>query len=420
MKTEIPLFRSLPLILALFLATWIPAILCGQSVPYARTFPKPKEEVEGLLKEMQAYAGQKLPIVDGFVAVGELPLSRYERAFYQFSIDLVPDTSGTTTVLLTAKITAWYADRDPSKSGYQVLPSNGRLELDLLDRLSERLGGKPLISGLPSSVRAPTPKPDLRPATSGSYVSSGSAGSVGGAPLSGEDEISALRRKREGEEKRIQQLNAELESLQEIQRNQGHPGNLVAVKKSGTSIFAKPVSGSRVLFTAAANDEFEFLDADGEWIHVQISGASRGYILRGSVEVPELFAARPKSANVTVVEHAQAAFRVAREETTVFPGNWDSLRGKTVKIYTVQPVSSQSKETHASAKRDFAASLFRGFSGASNAVADSIEGIVIIFDSADGGMAASRVSTAQEFAKGSLSPEAFWNQCYTDPPDAFR
>ncbi len=420
MKKRIPFLRSLLLVLALFLTTWNPIILYGQAVPYARTFPKTKEEVEGLLKEIQAYAGQKLPIVDGFVAVGDQPLSRYERAFYQFSIELVPDGAGATIVRLTAKITAWYADRDPSKSGYQVLPSNGRLELDLLDRLSDRLGGKPLISVSRSSVLAPTPKLDLRTASSGTYVSSGTPASGGAAPVSGENEISAMRLKREGEEKHIQQLNAELQSLQEIQHNQVRPGNLVAVRKSGTAILAKPAIGSRVLFTATANDEFEFLDAQGEWIHVQISGESRGYIQRSGVELPELLAARVKSPNVTASDHTQGAFRVAREETSIFPGNWDALRGKTVKIYTVQPVSAQSKETRATAKLDFAASLFRGFSNASTRATDSIEGIVVIFDSADGGIVASNLSTAREFAIGSLSTEAFWNKCYKDPSDAFR
>src|SRR6267154_473391 len=418
MKTRLPLLRALLLVLALFVTTWKPIILCGQAVPYARTFPKAKEEVEELLKEIQGYAGQKLPIVDGFVAVGDQPLSRYERAFYQFSIELVPDGTNATIVRLAAKITAWYADRDPSKSGYQVLPSNGRLELDLLDRLSDRLGGKPLISVSRSSVLAPTPKLDLRTPSSGTYVSSGTPASAGAAPVSGENEISAMRLKREGEEKHIQQLNAELQSLQEIQHNQVRPGNLVAVRKSGTAILAKPAIGSRVLFTAAANDEFEFLDAQGEWIHLQISGESRGYIQRSGVELPELLAARVKSPNVTASDHTQVAFRVAREETSVFPGNWDSLRGKTVKIYTVQPVSSQSKETRATAKLDFAASLFREF--ASTRATDSIEGIVVIFDSADGGIVASNLSTAREFADGSLSTEAFWNKCYKDPADAFR
>jgi hypothetical protein len=371
---------------------------------------------------MQAYAGQKLPIVDGFVAVEDQPLSRYERAFYQFSIDLVPDAPGATTIRVTAKITAWYADRDPSKSGYQVLPSNGRLELDLLDRLSDKLGGKSLVSVSRSTLQAPRPKLDLSAGSAGSVVASARSGSVPGAAVSvsGGDEVAALRMKREAEERRMQQVNAELQSLQEIQHNQAHPENLVVVKQSGTPVFAKPALGSPVLFTAAGDDEFEFLDVDGAWIHVQISGASRGYIRRSSVELPEPLAARLKSPNATSSDEKQDVFRVAREETGTFPGNWESLRGKPVKIYTVQAISANAKETSATSKLEFAASLFSKFSRASTAPANSVEGVVIIFDSADGGIIGSTVSGAQQFASGSLSREAFWKQCYMDPPDAFH
>jgi hypothetical protein len=423
MKTQTSRLRVLiPFALSLFLGAWIPATICGQAVPYARTLPKSKDEVEAALKEMQAYAGQKLPIVDGFVAVEDQPLSRYERAFYQFSIDLVPDAPGATTIRVTAKITAWYADRDPSKSGYQVLPSNGRLELDLLDRLSDKLGGKSLVSVSRSTLQAPRPKLDLSAGSAGSVVASARSGSVPGAAVSvsGGDEVAALRMKREAEERRMQQVNAELQSLQEIQHNQAHPENLVVVKQSGTPVFAKPALGSPVLFTAAGDDEFEFLDVDGAWIHVQISGASRGYIRRSSVELPEPLAARLKSPNATSSDEKQDVFRVAREETGTFPGNWESLRGKPVKIYTVQAISANAKETSATSKLEFAASLFSKFSRASTAPANSVEGVVIIFDSADGGIIGSTVSGAQQFASGSLSREAFWKQCYMDPPDAFH
>ena len=88
--------------------------LAAQAVPYAHSFSKSKEEVEKALTELQAYTGQKLPIVDGFVVPGDQPLDRYERAFYQFTIDVLPGTaSGDTIVRVSAKITAWYADRDP-------------------------------------------------------------------------------------------------------------------------------------------------------------------------------------------------------------------------------------------------------------------------------------------------------------------
>src|SRR6202047_5345577 len=142
------------LVVGLSIPRWAPA----QAVPYARTFPKSKDAVDETLKELQAYAGQKLPIVDGFVATGDQPLNRYERAFYQFSIDLLPASSGGTTVRVMAKITAWYADPDPWKSGYQILPSNGRLELDLLDRLREKLEGKSAAATARSDIQAPKPK----------------------------------------------------------------------------------------------------------------------------------------------------------------------------------------------------------------------------------------------------------------------
>jgi hypothetical protein len=147
------------------LSLLLSAAVFPQAVPYARAFPKSAEDVETALKDLQAHSGQKLPIVDGFVATGDKPLSQYERAFYQFSIDVLPGTSGGTIVRVAAKITAWYADKDPAKSGYQVLPSNGRLELDLLDRLDEKFGGKPASSmarALSSAtISAPKPKLDL-------------------------------------------------------------------------------------------------------------------------------------------------------------------------------------------------------------------------------------------------------------------
>ena len=76
------------------LALLMTAAVFPQAVPYARAFPKSTEEVATALKDLQAYSGGKLPIVDGFVATGDMRLHQYERAFYQFAIDLLPGTSG--------------------------------------------------------------------------------------------------------------------------------------------------------------------------------------------------------------------------------------------------------------------------------------------------------------------------------------
>src|ERR1700686_1173266 len=290
----------------------------GQAVPYARTFSRPKIEVEQALKDLQASTGQKLPIVDGFVGTTQQPLDRYERAFYQFSIEVLPGIPAGTIVQVNAKITAWYADKDPAKSGYQILPSNGRLELDLLDRLDEKFGNKPApgtARALASSgISAPTPKLNLG---GGINMSPGSGNPI--AVPEGTEELNRLRSEREAEEKRMHSLNVELQGLEEVTKNQAHPLNLVTVKRAGTPVMARAGEESRVLFKAAVNDEFEFLDAEGEWIHVQISGVSRGYMRRSALELTQLLAEHVEETGNAESAAKQALSRVEREENTVFP-----------------------------------------------------------------------------------------------------
>src|SRR5712664_506505 len=275
-------FRPARIIFSFFCLAIFAGGIHAQAIPYAKSFALPRPQIEQALKGLQAYSGQKLPVLEGFVARADNPLDRYERGFYQFSIELVPGDAGSTIVRLSAKITAWYADRDVAKSGYQVLPSNGRLELDFLDRLEEKLTGKPVAPASPASnaPQAPQPKLDL----SGARAAAAMATPL---PQSAQqpDEVAALRNQRIAGEKRVQQLTAELQNLQEIKHGQAHPTNLLVVRKSGTPIYAKNAESSRILFEAAANDEFEFLDAEGEWIHISISGDSRGFVRKSSVDL---------------------------------------------------------------------------------------------------------------------------------------
>jgi hypothetical protein len=62
------------------------------------------------------------------------------------------------------------------------------------------------------------------------------------------------------------------------------------------------------------------------------------------------------------------------------------LRGKPVKIVTVQPTSQDPKETGPNAKLIFASSLLKEFPSKVASTAPDVKGVVIIFDSADGGM----------------------------------
>jgi hypothetical protein len=387
----------------------------AQAIPYARDFNMPRARVEQALKDLQAYSGQKLPVLDGFVATPDKPLDRYERGFYQFSVELLPGDAGGTIVRLSAKITAWYADRDISKSGYQVLPSNGRLELDFLDRLEEKLAGKPLSAVSPAlnSPQAPQPKLDLSGARAAATMA---------APLpqaaQQPDEIALLRNQRVAGEKRVQQLTAELQNLQELQHTQAHPRNLIVVKKPRTPVYAKNTENSRVLFEAAANDEFEFLDEEAEWIHITISGDSRGFVRRNSVELPEGLAARLPSA-AAGPEEEFTGFRIEREETGDFPGDWAPLKGKKVRIFTVQPLSQNPKETGPNARLNYCLALFEKGLREASAGNPTPEGVVVIFDAADGGIAAATSANIENFSAGSLQGEAFWQQGYLDPPDAF-
>jgi hypothetical protein len=404
----------------LILASALPLLLlcvpraASQAVPYARNFAKPRIEVEQALKEMQAYSGQKLPTLDGFVAQGDKPLDRYERGYYQFTIDLLPGENNTTIVRLSAKITAWYADRDVTKSGYQVLPSNGRLELDFLDRLEEKFTGKPVAHpAAGSDLQAPAPKLDLSSVRSEATMA---------APLAKSnqppDEVSTLRNERVAAERRVKQLTDQLKNLQDIKSTQAHPQNLVIVKKSGTPVYSRPAETSRLLFQAALHDEFEFLDVDGAWIHVTISGDSRGYLRADSVDLPQRVAERQET-HASTLEEKFPGFRLEREENSQFPGAWAPLKGKLIKLYTVQIVGQNLKDTGAVARLNYCIALFQKAVQDTAAANPAPEGVAVIFDAADGGIVGATIPDIQKLSAGSLKRDAFWQQSYLDPPEAF-
>jgi hypothetical protein len=394
--------------------------ICAQAVPYARTLQHSQADVETALKDLRAYSGQKLPTVEGFVGTTDQPLDRYQRAFYQFSIDLFPNTASATIVRVTAKITAWYSDPDPAKSGYQVLLSNGRLEMDLLDRLSEKFGVRvSLILPRGSGILAPKPKID----SAGNYLPDTSsarnpnAGAKTAVEKSEPNETAAFREQREAEQKKMVALKAELENLQEAKHDQAHPHNLVIVRKSGTPIFAKPIEGGRVLFAAAGYDEFEYIETQGDWLHIQISGVSRGWLRRSQVE--------PMETHGTIVvptdEPAMASaggFKVIREDDEPFPGTWASLKGKTTKVYWVQPTASSTAETSAVDKREFAKGLL--LRAATESTQSNSQGVVVLFDTPDGGQVSTTFVTLQEWAAGKINDQTFWQQSSIDPPELFE
>jgi len=401
--------------LVLGLALVIAPRCLPQTVPYARGFSQPKQQIDEALKSLQAFSGQKLPILDGFVAPASKPLDRYERGFYQFSIETLPGDKGATIVRLSAKITAWYADRDVSKSGYEVLPSNGRLELDFLDRLQEKLTGKPVDppATLATHVETPRAKLDL------SGVPGAATSSTPNPASKTPNEVAELRNQRVVEERRVQQLTQELQNLKEIQHNQAHPQTLVIVNRPGTVVYSKPSESARLLFRAAANDEFEYLDADNGWIHIEISGDARGYIAQNAVLLPERMAAKTSQPE-GVLDSRFKGFRIEREEASTFPGDWAPLKGKIVKIYTVQPVSQDQRESGPAARLNFALALFGAGAKEAATASSKLEGVVVIIDAPDGGIASATLADIQSYVGGSLTRDKFLARCNLDPDEAFR
>jgi hypothetical protein len=400
-------------------------LLAGND-PIERTFTEPRADVERAVSAAKSNSSGKLPALEGFVGQMLRPVERYEKAYYQCIFQVIPSVTGETSVRVTAKITAWYDDPDRQKSGYEVLPSNGRLENDALDRV-EKILEPDAASADPEKL--PNKKYDL---SLGSVMPRGTVPGVAGrarrerrpAPVVtmsssvNEEEIQELRTKRVAAEKRVQQLNNAMQNLQQLYDSQSKPNNLVAIKKTGTPVYAHPEEGGKPLFTTTAKDQFEMVELRGEWIHVNISGESRGWIRKTQVEFPD-DGAGAKRTGVDAIAKSTELFRVIREEIGTFPGNWEPLRGKSVKLYSVQPAQSPSQETLGRDKRNFAKELFLRAMQEQSTPEATIAGVVAIFDSADGGQASSTLASLKLWRDGKISESAFWDACSLDPAETF-
>jgi len=418
----------------------------AQASPAERLFSQPKSTVEKALKKLQPSMSGRLPALEGFALVGDHPLSRYQRGFYQCTAQLTATPAGT-AVRMTAKVTAWYADPISSHSGYQVLTSNGRLESDLLDQLSDQLSSESAAGGevdtqthhpeksegahsaknvpgnsapVPTQSPSQPALPDAPSLSVPAPQSSDNAGQFSSSPgnhLPAPTTPSAEASGAKSPKSETSDMQTEIASLEEVLKNQARPRNLVAVKKSGTPVVSSPSLSGKVLFLASAQDEFEMLDFDADWVHVRISGLSRGWIWRTSLEMPEGIPDVPRAVAISPLTAADI-FQVSREETAQFPGDWGPLRGKNVKIISVQKIHENEQEGGAGAKLEFAKSLLDK-SYAELAKSPDLAGLVLIFDAVDGGMIAATVPTIQRWKAGALNDAALWHQCYFDPPETF-
>ena len=88
----------------------------AQGGGYERSFPQSKATVESVLKEMQFAIAGRLPVLDGFAVAGDHPLDRYQRAYFQSTVQVSATASGGSVVHVSTKVTAWYSDAIPSRS----------------------------------------------------------------------------------------------------------------------------------------------------------------------------------------------------------------------------------------------------------------------------------------------------------------
>ena len=382
--------------------------LSGQSGPVERNLPVSKAQLEKVLHQLPAYPGGKLPILEGFVSPDKVQsLDHYKRAYYEYVLQAKPLGSNQVDVRVSAKITAWFAGENAARSGYRVLPSNGRLESDLFDRLEEALNLKSAATDTPGGSSPALPDaPGSSPRAASPFATSPSSLPSRSRP----QQLSAQ------EERRLERLREQKRNLEEILQQQTRPDNLASVRVSQTPVLAQPIDGAQQIMLADADDEFQVLGRAGEWVHVQISGLSRGWVKASLLELPASVGSAPSTDLSAAID--DPTFTQTKQETSTFPGDWEPLRGKKVRIIWVKAGEARDPDSQAH-RLDVAKSVFQKTYPELSHNNSGLAGVVVVFDAQDGGMAAVTLATLEQWNAGHLTDKALWKHCWFDPADAF-
>jgi hypothetical protein len=422
---------SRPLLaLALFLFA-LPAWPQGEASQFARTYPYTADAVKHALEQIGGFGGAKLPVVDGFVSPLVADVDHYERPYYQYRVQFEQGDGKATTVKIEARITAWYAGADLAHSQYRSLPSNGRLENDLLDRLQDALSpaaAKPAMGVIPKSNPAglapadssnhpdTTPAPATRPATPMKPV----------APANPQEQLDAVLAQRQEVREKTATVAAKLESLKAGNDKSSEASKFASVKHSGVGVMSRKNFGGPVLFRAQSEDEFEVQSTESGWATVKLADGSTGYIQADELTLPPGWVERPAlAATETAVQASKASdpdldFWVSREDVNVFSGDWARLKGKKVLFVYAQPRGVLSDIAGDDAKLAYAKRIFTNRLRSVNQASTGVEGVVVVFMGNRGGVAAATLSDIQQWVTGDIGDEAFVNRCSLDPPTEFR
>jgi hypothetical protein len=103
--------------------------------PRERTYARGENELKKALQDLGAFDDAALPVLEGFATLGADGPVGYDRPYYRFRVVFDEAGAESTTVRLEAVVTARFTDPSGSRPEYRSVPSNGRLETDMLDRL---------------------------------------------------------------------------------------------------------------------------------------------------------------------------------------------------------------------------------------------------------------------------------------------
>ena len=397
---------------------------------FARTYPYPVETVKRALGQIGGFGGAKLPVVDGFVSSVVADADHYERPYYQYRVQLDQGDGTATTVKVEARITAWYAGADAAHSQYRSLPSNGRLENDLLDRLQDALspsGTKPAIA-----VPVKANPPGLAPAGNSNHTNANPAPTAKPAspvkpatPATPQEQLDALLAQRQEVREKTAAMVAKLDA-QKTANDSSETAKFASVKHSGVGVMSRKNFGGPVLFRAQVEDEFEVQSAESGWATVKLADGSTGFIQADELNLPPGLVEKPApvAADATV-QPAKASdpdldFWVSREDVNVFSGDWARLKGKKVLFVYAQPRGLLSDIAGDDAKLAYAKRVFTNRLHSVDQAATGVEGVVVVFMGNRGGIAAATLTDIQQWVTGSIGDEAFVNRCSLDPPTEFR